>query len=84
MEWRVVDVKTISPLSIQVTFEDGTSGRVLFEPSHLTGVFETLKDPEIFRQAYIEHGAVTWPGNIDLAPDAMYQAIKHNGEWILN
>ena len=84
MDWEVVDVKTISPLSIQVTFSDGTSGRVVFETSHLTGVFEVLKDPEIFRQAYIEHGAVTWPGNIDLAPDAMYQAIKQTGEWILN
>ncbi len=62
MEWQVIDVKTISPLSIQVTFADGTSGKVVFETSHLTGVFEVLKDPEIFRQAFIEHGAVTWPG----------------------
>lgn len=84
MHWHVIDVKTLSSLSIQVTFADGTSGKVKFEPSHLTGVFEALKDPHVFRQAYIEHGAVTWPGNLDLAPDAMYEAIKINGEWILN
>jgi hypothetical protein len=84
MKWNVIEVKAISPLSIHVIFFDGTSGKVQFKPSHLTGVFEKLKDPEIFRQAYIENGAVTWPGNIDLAPDAMYQAIKTNGEWILN
>jgi hypothetical protein len=84
MNWNVIDVKTLSSLSIQVTFADGTSGKVQFEPSHLTGVFEALKDPDVFRQAYIEHGAVTWPGNLDLAPDAMYEAIKINGEWVLN
>jgi hypothetical protein len=84
MNWNVIDVKAIAPLSILVTFADGTSGTVQFQPSHLTGVFETLKDPDIFRQAYIEHCAITWPGNLDLAPDAMYEAIKNNGEWILN
>ncbi len=84
MKWNVIEVKAIAPLSIHVTFSDGTSGKVQFKPSHLTGVFESLKDPEIFRQAFIENGAVTWPGNIDLAPDAMYLAIKNQGEWILN
>ena len=84
MNWNVIDVKTLSSLSIQVTFADGTSGKVQFEPSHLTGVFEALKDPDVFRQVRIEHGAVTWPGNLDLAPDAMYEAIKINGEWVLN
>jgi hypothetical protein len=26
---------------------------------------------------------LAWPGNIDLAPDAMYEAIKKHGEWVL-
>ena len=84
MYWNVIEVEAISPLSIRVIFSDGTVGKVQFKPSDLTGVFEKLKDPEIFRQTYIENGAVTWPGNVDLAPDAMYNAIKTNGEWILN
>ena len=58
-------------------------GKVQFEPSHLTGVFEALKDPMVFQQAHIEDGVVTWPGDIDLAPDAMYRAIKEAGEWVL-
>jgi hypothetical protein len=49
----------------------------------LTGVFKALLDPEIFQQAHVESGAVTWPGQVDLAPDAMYQAIKSQGEWVL-
>jgi hypothetical protein len=42
-----------------------------------------LLDPEIFNRVHVEGGAVTWPGNVDLAPDAMYQAIKAHGEWVL-
>lgn len=83
MEWDVIKVKAISPLSLRVQFADGTVGKVLFEYSHLTGVFEALKDPAVFLQVYIEEGAVTWPGDLDLAPDAMYRAIKSDGEWIL-
>ena len=83
MNWNVVSVKPISPLAIAVRFEDGTEGQVRFELSHLSGVFEELKAPEVFRQARIEDGAVTWPGEIDLAPDAMYREIKRSGEWVL-
>jgi hypothetical protein len=32
----------------------------------------------------VTHGAVTWPGEIDLAPDAMYAEIKRGGHWILS
>jgi hypothetical protein len=28
-------------------------------------------------------GAVTWPGEIDIAPDAMYQALRRDGEWVV-
>jgi hypothetical protein len=31
----------------------------------------------------IEHGAVTWPGELDLAPDAMHDAIRQHGVWVL-
>ncbi len=83
MEWSVVKVEPKAPLALMVRFADGTEGVVRFEASHLTGVFEPLKNPEIFRQARVEFGAVTWPGNIDLAPDAMYREIKQTGEWVL-
>ncbi len=83
MEWDVVEVEPEGPLSLNVRFADGMRGKVRFEPSHLTGVFSALKDPNLFIKAYVESGAVTWPGNIDLAPDAMFDAIKANGEWVL-
>jgi hypothetical protein len=83
MNWNLASVEPVASMALAVRFHDGTEGIVRFEPSHLEGVFEALKDSNIFRQARIEFGAVSWPGNIDLAPDAMYREIKRSGEWVL-
>jgi hypothetical protein len=80
----VVKVQVLRHLEISVTFADGLSGRVLMLPSHLYGVFKRLQDPDFFSRITVANGYVTWPGEIDLAPDAMYEAIKNHGEWILN
>jgi hypothetical protein len=69
---------------LAVRFADGTSGEVdvsqlIFGP--MPGVFEVLRDPALFAQVGIELGAVTWPGELDLAPDAMYDAIRATGHW---
>lgn len=83
MEWDVVEVTPEPDLKLQVRFADGTRGLVRFEEGHLTGVFEPLKSPEFFNQAFVDAGAVAWPGDVDLAPDAMYREIKQRGEWVL-
>lgn len=84
MYWDVSSVKTIDYLVLKVTFVDGLEGFVRFKPSHLTGVFELLKDKNHFNKVYIENGVVTWPGELDLAPDAMHAEIKKNGSWVLD
>jgi hypothetical protein len=83
MYWDVVEVKPLEALGLFVRFIDGLTGEVHFKPEHLSGVFEPLKDPAYFKQVYVDHGAVAWPGQIDLAPDAMYQELKAKGVWVL-
>ncbi len=83
MYWDVVEVKPLKNLGLFVRFADGLSGEVRFTPEHLKGVFEPLKNPAFFEQVYLDHGAVAWPGQIDLAPDAMYQEIKEKGISVL-
>jgi Protein of unknown function (DUF2442) len=82
MFWDVITVEVVSPLTLTVCFADGLRGDVVFSPNHLTGVFSALQDPNFFKQACVQ--AVTWPGEIDLAPDAMHSAIKQSGVWHLN
>ena len=83
MHWDVVEVKQVGDLVLEVKFADGLSGRVRFEKSALHGVFATLKDSQFFSQVTLGDGFVTWPGELDLAPDAMYDEIKKSGEWKL-
>jgi Protein of unknown function (DUF2442) len=83
MYWDVIEVKISDNLNLHVRFADGTSGNVRFMPQHLTGVFEPLNDSHFFSKVFIDSGVVTWPNEIDLAPDAMYREIKKHGEWIL-
>lgn len=84
--WRVVSVRVLPGHRLHVGFIDGTSGEV--DTSALVfgeraGVFAALRDPTVFAQARVSHGAVEWPGDLDLAPDAMYEALRAHGCWKL-
>jgi len=70
-----------------VRFRDGLEGVVNLSgliTGKDAGVFSALRDRNVFKNVYLNYGAATWPGEIDLAPDAMYQAIKEKGEWVLS
>ena len=83
--WSVVSLEVLPNYRLKVSFCDGTSGmadisRLIDNPN--AGVFSQLANRELFAQAYISHGAVTWPGELDIAPDTMHQAIQRHGEWV--
>jgi hypothetical protein len=85
--WRLVKIEILSNYRLSVEFIDGTRGEVDLSRlllSDQAGIFSQLRDPAIFAKAYIEYGAVTWPGEIDLAPDSMYDQIKNQGTWVLD
>jgi len=82
--WRVREVTALPNHRLSVRFVDGLTGTVDLSTliaSSRAGVFARLRDPELFDQVYVEHGAVMWPCELDLAPDAMHAAIKRFGEW---
>jgi hypothetical protein len=84
--WRVKAVEALDGYRLRVRFIDGVEGEVDmsgFVHAPDAGVFAVLADPDIFAQAHAELGAVTWPGELDLAPDAMHDEIEKNGIWIL-
>jgi hypothetical protein len=86
MPWRVVEAQPLADFRLRVRFADGLEGMVEMTAlihSSTAGVFAQLADPTRFAQAFVAHGAVTWPGEIDLAPDAMYAEIKKLGSWVL-
>lgn len=85
--WRVAEVEALPGFRLRVRFNDGTTGIVDmadFVKSDEAGVFAALRNERLFRQVTTRLGAVTWPGDLDLAPDAMHRAISEHGTWTLD
>ncbi len=82
--WRVASVTVLSERRLKVAFVDGTEGEVdlsqfLADPKVEGTVFEALRKADFFTRVDVQMGAVHWPNGADLAPDAMYDAIRQDG-----
>jgi len=70
---RITHVKPHSGFRLQLHFDNGESGIVDLQEFVGRGVFTALEEPGIFEQvAATSEGAVVWPGEIDMCPDALY------------
>jgi hypothetical protein len=82
----VTEVKALPGFRLRVAFADGLKGtvdlsRMVHSPK--AGVFAALADASLFAQVTLDGGVVAWPGDLDLAPDAMHTEILQRGEWTL-
>ena len=68
----VVKVRTESNHVLILEFENGEERQFDMLPYLEQKPFARLKDSPLFSKAYIAHGTVVWPGNIDIAPDTLY------------
>ncbi len=83
---RVTGVEVLPGFPLQVAFADGLTGVVDMSGlvhSPKAGVFAALANPSLFAQVTIHYGMIEWPGEVDLAPDAMHAAIQEHGQWSL-
>ena len=85
--WVVTDAAPLANYTFPVRFVDGTKGivdlsRLLLAPT--AGVFAVLRDPARFAELRVDDGVVTWPGGLDLAPDAMYDEVKAAGRCVVD
>ena len=79
MPWRVASVEALPGYRLRVRFLDGLEGVVDMSAliaSPGAGVFTALTDAAVFNRAFVRLGAVNWPGDLDIAPDAIHAAIK--------
>ncbi len=81
--WRVTDTRLIGERAMRVQFVDGVEGVVRFGDRFFRGVFAHLVEPARFAEATVEMGAVTWPGELDVAPDRMHDDIQRFGECVI-
>jgi hypothetical protein len=70
---KIVFVKPASKFAIEVGFEDGAHGIVDLADIAGRGVFLAWLDEGVFEKVKVtEVGALEWPGELDLCPDAIY------------
>ena len=77
--WVVAEVHALPEYRFTVRFVDGVEGEASLRAMIFgadAGIFAQLRDPQIFAEAFVEDGVVTWPNGLDLAPDAMYDVIR--------
>ena len=80
MRWDVVEVIPEPGYCLFVRFKDGLNGRVRLRLEELTVALTPLRNVPFFKRAYIDYGAVAWPGDIDLAPDEMHAHVARERE----
>jgi hypothetical protein len=73
---KITAFKVLDNYRVWLRFDDGAEGEV--DLTHLVGrgVFAAWRDYEFFRRAYVaSYGALTWPGELDLCPDALWLKV---------
>ena len=68
-----VHAVTVAPdFGLALTFTNGEKRRFDMRPYLHYPVFQRLKIAGYFSLARVDYGTVTWPGNIDIAPETLY------------
>jgi Protein of unknown function (DUF2442) len=71
---HITSVQVVGAYSLELTFDNGVSKRVNLRRELYGPIFEPLRDPSYFAQAYLDSDSrtVTWPNGADFAPDFLY------------
>ncbi|MBK6337324.1 MAG: DUF2442 domain-containing protein [Betaproteobacteria bacterium] len=72
----VTRVQVREDFHLELTFNTGETRLFDARPYLEKGVFQRLKDPTLFRQAYVAFDTVCWPGNLDIAPETLYDRSR--------
>ncbi len=71
----LIDVKAVYPrpdFHLDLEFENGERRRFDMRPLLKMKPWICLKSPGRFDHVRVEYGTVVWPGEIDIAPETLY------------
>ena len=72
----VVHVKALLDYTLHLVFENGEHRIFDMTPYLDKRPFAKLKESSAFLQASVDLGTVVWPGNIDIAPETLYDRSR--------
>ena len=68
----VNSVQALPNYRLLLTFDNGERKCFDMSPYLHYPVFKRLQNPGFFNLARTDYGTVTWPGDIDIAPETLY------------
>jgi Protein of unknown function (DUF2442) len=73
VDMKITKATALPNFRLELTFDTGDTGVVDLSSFAGRGVFVAWNQPGVFeRVSLTDQGAVEWPGDIDLCPDALY------------
>jgi len=72
----VISVKVQKNYSLRLVFENREVRYFDMLPFLNKKPFDRLKDIQKFNLVKVEYGTLLWPGNIDIAPETLYEYSK--------
>ena len=69
---EVSQVKTFPDYKLGIIFDNGESRIFDMRPYLHYAVYRCLENAAFFSLARVDYGTVTWPGEIDIAPETLY------------
>jgi hypothetical protein len=68
----VISVEAQEDHTLLIVFENGQKRRFDMQPLLDKKPFSKLRNSPLFMKATVACGTVTWPGNIDIAPETLW------------
>ena len=68
-----VSVSILPEYHLQVCFSNGETRIFDATPLLSRKCYAALRSIDLFKMAMVEYGCVTWPGNLDIDPDWLYE-----------
>ena len=70
---KIIKVKVLEDYNLELTFDNNIVKIKDMKPHLNEGVFQVLKNKEIFNSVKISFGTISWNEEIDLCADYLYE-----------